>query len=109
MNFNLLLLLVCFCFVQKTVLSLQCLSNACELAKANNECKPVPPRCPKGYVLRRGGICLCCDMCKKVLYEGGNCTAESPIAGRTSDKVVCADGLQCIGGVCKKWNPGQNC
>ncbi|XP_045474564.1 serine protease HTRA3-like isoform X2 [Harmonia axyridis] len=83
----------------------KCTSSSCAVVL----CLAPPPKCPKGTILKPGGYCNCCNVCKTLIYEGGNCTAESPIAGRTSDKVVCADGLQCIGGVCKKWNPGQNC
>lgn len=105
MNLFILSVLLSFLVFVGDINALKCAPSACDTVR----CKSPPPKCPKGHILLPSGFCLCCKSCKKILYEGGNCTAESPIAGRTSDKVVCADGLQCIGGVCKKWNPGQNC
>ncbi|KAL3267883.1 hypothetical protein HHI36_007023 [Cryptolaemus montrouzieri] len=83
------------------VSSLTCLSNACELEESIKGCKPPPEKCPDGYDLKPGGHCLCCKLCKKILYEGGNCTSESLIGGVTSDKVVCADNLICLNNVCQ--------
>ncbi|KAK9889785.1 hypothetical protein WA026_007162 [Henosepilachna vigintioctopunctata] len=87
-----------FCFVS----SLTCISNACELPEVLAECPPPPRKCPRGYALKPAGLCRCCLRCKLILYEGGNCTPEVPIAGAISDRVVCADGLQCINNTCQR-------
>ncbi|XP_044755792.1 uncharacterized protein LOC123314523 [Coccinella septempunctata] len=80
------------------VTALKCAPSACSTVL----CAAPPPNCPKGYILKPGGHCLCCNVCKKILYEGGNCTSESPIGGVISDKVVCADGLICKDNICQK-------
>ncbi|XP_044755788.1 fungal protease inhibitor-1-like [Coccinella septempunctata] len=102
MNVIYLTLFIWFCFFCGTASSLSCLSNACELEEVKAKCPPVPSKCPRGYALKPGGLCLCCKFCKKILYEGGNCASENPIAGTSSDKVVCADGLICKNRICQK-------
>ncbi|KAK9889787.1 hypothetical protein WA026_007164 [Henosepilachna vigintioctopunctata] len=90
--------IIIFSLVFCEVCSLKCSPSACAAVL----CEAPPAKCPHGYILKPSGYCLCCNSCKKILYEGGNCTSESPIGGVISDKVVCDDKLICLNNVCRK-------
>ncbi|CAH1378543.1 hypothetical protein MTP99_002370 [Tenebrio molitor] len=87
---------ICILLTEKA-LSLSCISTACDTV----DC-PKDFTCGPGEVKARGGHCLCCDVCKKLVGEGVNCAADTPIAGQLSDKVACDKGLICLNGSCQK-------
>lgn len=55
-----------FCVVSLVLidntLSLKCIASACETV----DCRPIT-ECGPGEVKARGGRCLCCDVCKKIV------------------------------------------
>lgn len=60
-------LFLVLCALIDNALSLSCIANFCEREEMIAKCKLAPKRCPKGYALRRAGLCSCCNVCKKIL------------------------------------------
>ncbi|KYB24619.1 hypothetical protein TcasGA2_TC031744 [Tribolium castaneum] len=78
-------------------LSLSCISSACDTI----DCRPIT-ECGPGEIKAKGGHCLCCDFCKKIIGEGETCAKNVPMSNQLSDSVVCGEGLLCHEGKCQK-------
>nr|CAH7762059.1 unnamed protein product [Callosobruchus chinensis] len=76
--------------------AIACTPNICDTVRC------AAAVCTENQVLvKNGGMCGCCDLCVTTLDEGENCSALLFVGGGPPT-VKCADGLQCVDGICKK-------